>query len=341
MASRLRIAIDSMGGDLGLRASLPAVLEILSRFPYLDCVLVGDRTAIESTLLTLQSSPSFSDRVSICHAESSVSMDDKPSHALRHKKNSSMRLAIDMLARQEVDAVVSAGNTGALMAMGCYVLGTLDGIDRPAICVALPTSDRRRYLLDLGANVDSSAAQLHQFAQMATAMCKAVEHIDAPKVALLNIGAEAIKGNEQVKLAAELLAVDEALNYQGFVEADNLFNGDFDVLVCDGFVGNVALKACEGTAHHVAQLIRSTWADSYFLRCCAFLASPLLKIISRKLNPQQYNGASFLGLKGVVVKSHGNSSAESFTSAIEQAVFEVEDNMLGMIEKYLSKKVVN
>ena len=333
MASCIRIAIDMMSGDLGLRASLPAVFQSISDCKHVECVLVGDRLMIEAAL----SHRLLPSQLTILHAPDIVLMDDRPSHALRHKKNSSMRIAIDLLERNEVDAVVSAGNTGALMAMGCYVLKTMDGIERPAICGALPGPGRQRYLLDLGANVDSSAAQLHQFAQMGAAMCRSIDHIAEPKIGLLNIGAESTKGNEQVKLAAELLLADEGLNYQGFVEADTLFEGDVDVVVCDGFVGNVALKSCEGTAKYISRTIKSILSESVWLRCGAWVASPIFKRISQKLNTQQYNGASFLGLKGVIVKSHGNSSVESFTRAIERAVFEVESGMLQSIERQLKK----
>ncbi|MGK0440411.1 MAG: glycerol-3-phosphate acyltransferase PlsX [Pseudohongiellaceae bacterium] len=322
-----------MGGDHGLRSTLPAVLHILEKHPQLEITLVGDESAINERL-ACQSNHS---RLSIIASHEVVEMSDKPTVVLRQKKNSSMRLAIDLLGRGEVDAVVSAGNTGALMTAGCYVLNTLPGVQRPAICKAMPVKEGCGYVLDLGANVDSSASQLHQFAQMASARCSAIHRVKAPRVALLNIGSESTKGNEQVKLAAALIAKDEHLNYIGFIEANAIFEGGFDVLVCDGFVGNVALKACEGTATHIAGLIKKELSQNWRNKLRAKIALPLLKRIFLKLSPHQYNGASFLGLKGVVVKSHGNSCVASFGCAIEQALFEVESNMLSMIEQQLTK----
>lgn len=337
MATCVRIAVDSMGGDFGLRTSLPAVIHCLNLHSFLEIVLVGDRPAITQALSKLD----FPPRLTIRHASQVVAMDEKPSVALRKKMDSSMRVALDMLACHDVDAVVSAGNTGALMAMGRLLLKTLPGIERPAICTSMPALNGCAYLLDLGANVDTTAAQLHQFALMGAAMCKAVDGVASPRIALLNIGTEANKGNEQVKLAAQLLAADSQLNYQGFIEANSLLSGDYDVLVCDGFVGNVALKSCEGTAQYIAGQLKEVFSQGWYAKACALLMAPLLSRLSKKLNIQQYNGASFLGLKGVVVKSHGNSSVESFVSAIEQALFEVENNMITMIESQLNHWVTD
>ena len=334
MASSVRIAIDSMGGDHGLRATLPAALQILAKHQQLELVLVGDEARIRENLAGTNH-----DRLSIKHSSQILTMGDKPSAILRQKTDSSMRVAIDLLAAKEVDAVVSAGNTGALMTAGCFVLNTLPGIERPAICKAMPVTEGCGYVLDLGANVDSSASQLHRFAQMASARCRVLHQVDQPRVALLNIGAEAIKGNEQVKLAAELIAADEHLNYIGFIEANALFDGGFDVLVCDGFVGNVALKACEGTAKHIASLIKQELGRNWRSKLWAGFALPVLTRIFKKLDPKQYNGASFLGLKGVVVKGHGNSNVEGFACAIEQALFEVEGNMLAAIEQQLALSI--
>ena len=333
MASRIRIAIDSMGGDSGLHHSLPAAIQSLSLLPDLDIILVGDQSAIETQL----SVPAdFSSRLSIRHASQTVAMSEKPSHALRKKPDSSIRVAVDMLRAGEVDAVVSAGNTGALMAIGCYVLKTLPGIDRPAICSAIPTGKGHCYLLDLGANVDSSAEHLYQFAIMGSAMCSAVDGINSPKVALLNIGEESIKGNEQVKLAAKLLADDKQLNYQGFIEGDKVFQGHVDVIVCDGFAGNVALKVCEGTATYITKVVKREFGRNFFTRLLAKLCLPVLRRVFCTLDPEQYNGASFLGLQGVVVKSHGASSVEGFVVAIKNAHSEVERGMLDMIDKKLA-----
>jgi glycerol-3-phosphate acyltransferase PlsX len=325
-----------MGGDFGLRVSLPAACQALLAFPDLEILLVGDSQAIESNLsLSVEQQR----RVRIVHAEQVVSMAEKPSFALRHRRSSSMWCALELLSKGEADAGVSAGNTGALMAMGGYVLKTLPGIDRPAICSAIPTKGGLCYLLDLGANVDSSAEQLRQFAVMGSAMVSAVHGIDSPRVALLNIGEESIKGNEQVRLAARMLEADKQLNYCGFVEGDGLFAGNADVVVCDGFVGNVALKTCEGTARYITQLVQHELGKSWIASMCLAILSPSLKRIFRKLDPDQYNGASFLGLQGVVVKSHGASSAESFFIAIRKARAEVEQNMLERIDRQIAALV--
>jgi len=327
----MRIAIDCMGGDFGLRVSIPAAVTSLGQFSDIDLTLVGDRSAIESAL-----APAMRERFTIVDAPDVVSMSDKPSHALRHKTQSSMRVAIDLLHAKQVDALVSAGNTGALMAMGCYVLKTLPGISRPAICSAVPTATGYSYLLDLGANVDSSAEHLHQFALMGSALATALDGIENPRVALLNIGEEAIKGNEQVKLADTLLQANQQLNYIGFIEADQLFAASADVIVADGFVGNVALKACEGTANYISSIVDGSFRASWLSRIAGFFALPILTSIYQKLDPQQYNGASFLGLQGVVVKSHGSSNVKGFVHAIGQARMEVNSNILDIIEQRLA-----
>ncbi len=324
-----------MGGDNGLRVSLPAALQSLKQYPDLTLALVGDQPVISKAL---QQYTVVYDRLEIIHAADVVEMSDKPSVALRKKTSSSMRIAIDLLQQQSVDAVVSAGNTGALMAMGCYVLKTLPGIDRPAICSSWPTVNGCCYVLDLGANVDSCAETLHQFAIMGSAMCSVLDDIARPRVALLNIGEESVKGNEQVKLANQLLTEDSGLNYVGYVEGDALFKGSVDVIVCDGFAGNIALKVSEGTAAYISQVLNDSFSSSLYARLCAAMTRPLLKRISQKLNPEQYNGASLLGLQGVVVKSHGNSSADGFAQAISQAYEEVRGAMLNTLSQQLAKR---
>ncbi|MEE8059128.1 MAG: phosphate acyltransferase PlsX [Pseudomonadales bacterium] len=331
MTPQIRIAIDCMGGDLGLRASLPAAIKALSQFTDLEIALVGNQQSIEAQLTAADHA-----RLQIVHAPDVVVMTDKPSFALRKKKLSSMRIAIDLLQEGKVDGVVSAGNTGALMAMGCYVLKTLPGIDRPAICSAVPSANGHCYLLDLGANVDSSAEHLHQFAIMGATLSSAVDGIENPRVAVLNIGEEEIKGNEQVKLATKLIAANPQINYIGSIEGAGLFSGSADVIVCDGFVGNVALKVCEGTSSHIADVVQDQFKKNIFSRLAAMTAMPVLKRIYQKLDPQQYNGASFLGLQGVVVKSHGSSTIEGFLYAIAQARSEVNSNMLDMISQRLA-----
>lgn len=333
MASRIRIAIDCMGGDLGLRTSLPAALLAAHRFPNIRITLVGNAADICAHL-----GDSELAQFDIVHADDIVLMSDKPSVALRKKPQSSMRVAIDLLADAKVDAVVSAGNTGALMAIGCYRLKTLDGIDRPAICSSVPAVNGHCYLLDLGANVDCGAENLYQFAVMGSALATVLDDIPQPRVALLNIGAEQTKGNEQVKNAGSLIEADSTLNYVGHLEGDKLFSSNADVVVCDGFVGNVALKTMEGTASYIADIVEQQFKRTLLTRALALLVAPVLKKIYQQLNPEQYNGASFLGLQGIVVKSHGSSSEQGFVNAIEQARREVSQDLLALIGRRLSKK---
>lgn len=319
-----------MGGDFGLRSSLPAALNCLERFPQLQITLVGNAEQIRAVLPVLPS------RLSIVDAVQTVEMSDRPAQALRQKTQSSMRVAIDLLAQHEVDAVVSAGNTGALMAMGLLVLKTLPGIDRPAICTAIPAQVGHCLLLDLGANTDCSAAQLQQFALLGSALARS-EGIASPRVALLNIGAESGKGNDQVKQAAELLLQDVRLNYCGFIEGDTLFRGEVDVVVCDGFTGNVALKISEGTARLIASKVRQQFFKNPWTKISGWIARPVLSALYRELDPQQYNGACLLGLQGIVFKSHGNSTSAGFENAIARAINAVEKNLTDLISQQLTQ----
>ncbi|MDB6062114.1 MAG: phosphate acyltransferase PlsX [Verrucomicrobiaceae bacterium] len=318
-----------MGGDLGLRSSLPAAVNSLQRFPNLHLILVGAAAQIQSALGTAPA------RLTIVDAEQVVEMNDRPSAALRHKTRSSMRIALDLLAAREVDAVVSGGNTGALMAMSLIVLRNIPGIERPAMCTALPTKTGHCLLLDLGANVDCDAEQLQQFALMGAALA-ASDGIENPRVALLNIGAESAKGNEQVKRAHDIFSADTRINYSGFVEGDSLFDGIADVVVCDGFAGNIALKTCEGTAKLIAEKMRKQFSRNIFTRAAGAVAMPVLKALYLDLDPQQYNGAVLLGVRGVVIKSHGNSSSAGFENAIVRAITAVEKDLSGLIERRLS-----
>jgi len=251
-------------------------------------------------------------------------MDESPSQALRYKKDSSMRIAIDLVKQGTAAACVSAGNTGALMATARFVLRTLPGIDRPAITAILPTSKKGLdvRMLDLGANVDSSSQHLFQFAVMGAVVAAEVDNITNPTIALLNIGEEEIKGNEQVKQTAQLLS-NSPLNYCGYVEADKLFFAAADVVICDGFVGNVALKASEGTSRLIAHFIKQGFLKNWFTRLSALLIQPVLKQLKQRIDPAHYNGASLVGLRGIVIKSHGGASVKGFSNAIEQAVTQV------------------
>ena len=330
----LTIALDGMGGDIGPNVVVPASLEILESNPgNLKIVLVGDQNVLSEKLVKLKASNHPA--IAIRHASQTVDMNESPSQALRFKKDSSMRIAINLVKRGEADACVSAGNTGALMATARFVLKTLPGIDRPAICTTIPSQRGHTHVLDLGANVDSKAEHLLQFAVMGSVLANAVDNVDNPKVALLNIGEEEMKGNEQVKNAATLLT-DSGLNYIGFVEGDGIYIEDIDVVVCDGFVGNVALKTSEG----LAQLIRAYMIEEFkrnlLNRLAGLIALPVLRAFSRRIDPRRYNGASLLGLQGIVIKSHGGADAIAFANAIKIAMLEVEKGVPSHINEYLT-----
>jgi glycerol-3-phosphate acyltransferase PlsX len=312
----ITVAIDCMGGDHGPHVTVPAALEVLRRTSETNVVLVGLRDAVEAELRKCNAEPGT--RLRVHHASEVVAMDESPALALRNKKDSSMRVAIDLVKSGEAHACVSAGNTGALMATARFVLKTLPGIERPAIASVLPTMTGRTLMLDLGANVDCSALHLLQFAIMGSALVSSTEHKEAPTVGLLNIGEEEIKGNEVVKEAAHLLRAS-GLNFHGNVEGDDIYKGTSDVVVCDGFVGNVALKTSEGLARMVSTFLRQEFSRNLLTKLAGLVAMPVLKAFKTRLDPRRYNGASLLGLKGVVVKSHGSADAFSFRHALESA----------------------
>ena len=326
------IAIDAMGGDHGAHVTVPAALEYLQKHPDDNIILVGLPEAIEAELRTANASVGPHLRI---HAASEiVGMDESPQLALRNKKDSSMRVAINMVKSGEAMACVSAGNTGALMATARYVLKMLPGIDRPAIASYLPTIKGQVCMLDLGANVDCNAEHLLQFALMGTALVSAVEHKDKPTVGLLNIGSEDIKGTEVVKQAAELLRRSD-LNFYGNVEGNDIFKGVTDIVVCDGFVGNVALKTTEGLAQMLGGFLREEFSRNTFTKFAAFIAMPVLKKFKRRVDHRRYNGASLLGLKGIVLKSHGSADKLAFLCAIERAAEEARGGMLHHITSHL------
>ncbi len=326
------IAIDAMGGDHGAHVTVPAALEYLQKHPDDNIILVGLPEAIEAELRTANASVGPHLRI---HAASEiVGMDESPQLALRNKKDSSMRVAINMVKSGEAMACVSAGNTGALMATARYVLKMLPGIDRPAIASYLPTIKGQVCMLDLGANVDCNAEHLLQFALMGTALVSAVEHKDKPTVGLLNIGSEDIKGTEVVKQAAELLRRSD-LNFYGNVEGNDIFKGVTDIVVCDGFVGNVALKTTEGLAQMLGGFLREEFSRNIFTKFAAFVAMPVLKKFKRRVDHRRYNGASLLGLKGIVLKSHGSADKLAFLCAIERAAEEARGGMLHHITSHL------
>jgi glycerol-3-phosphate acyltransferase PlsX len=277
-------------------------------------------------------------RVSVHHASEEVSMDELPSQALRGKKDSSMRVAIDLVKSGAADACVSAGNTGALMATARFVLKTVNGIDRPAICALIPSHGGHTHMLDLGANADCTPEQLFQFGVMGAALASAVYNLKEPRVGLLNIGEEEIKGNEKVREAAKLLT-ESHINYIGFVEGNDIFSRDVDVVVTDGFVGNVSLKTMEGLAKMISQIIREEFRRTAFTRLLALVAMPVLHSIRKRLDPRHYNGASLLGLRGVVVKSHGGTDSIGFASAIRIAILEVQNQVPQRIGKLMEEQL--
>lgn len=322
-----------MGGDFGPRVTVPAALDALRRHPSLEILLVGHRQQIIPILDRLNQLDH--PRLELLHAETVVAMDEKPAFALRRRRDSSMYQALTSVAEGRACACISAGNTGALMVMGRAILQMLPGIDRPAITSAVPTLNGHCHMLDLGANVDCSAEHLLQFAIMGSVMLRAVEQIDSPTVALLNIGAEEIKGNEQVKLASRLLAEQADLNYIGFVEGDGVFSGKADLVVCDGFVGNIALKSSEGLARLIGRKVRTSFTRNLYRRLLAVLARPIIQELQHQLDPGKRNGASLLGLQGIVIKSHGSANRHCFSHAIDQAVSEVEMNIPVRISEQL------
>lgn len=315
-----------MGGDFGPPVVIPASLLALAKHNELNLILVGDREVLQKELSSHKSYDQS--RLTIQHASQKVEMDEPPSHALRSKKDSSMRVAINLVKEGKAQAAVSAGNTGALMATARFVLKTIPGIDRPAIISSFPTeSGKKMRMLDLGANVDSTAENLFQFALMGSLLASAVDNIKNPSVYLLNIGKEDIKGDELVKKTSQLLANSNVLNYAGYIEADELAHGKADIVVCDGFVGNVALKATEGVASFISKLLKNGFNRNFLTKIAGLIALPILKSVSKRIDPAQYNGASFIGLQGIVIKSHGGAKTLAFANALEEAIIEVEKNI--------------
>jgi phosphate acyltransferase len=327
------IAIDAMGGDYGPSVTVPAVMRALKTDPELNIILVGDLVAINQHLLKLTKTGRHN-RLKLHATSQVVTMDEAPGLALRNKKDSSMRVAIDLVREGIAHACVSAGNTGALMVTARFVLKTLPGIDRPAISAVLPTMKEQTKVrvLDLGANVNSLPEYLFQFAAMGSVLSEAVDNIEHPRVGLLNIGSEEIKGNEQVKKAAELLKAS-SMNYIGYVEGDAIYQGIADVIVCDGFVGNVALKVTEGVAKLMSHYIKLAFNRNWFTRLSGIAALHVLKGLRKKLDPAYYNGASLVGLRGIVVKSHGSANILAFHHAINEAVLEVKKNIPELIQQ--------
>ncbi len=321
---RKLIALDAMGGDFGPRVTVGAAKLALEQIPGIELVLVGSREQLQHQVE--QYGLADSRRLHVHHASEVVDMDELPALALKKKKDSSMRVAIDLVKSGEVQACVSAGNTGALMATSKFVLKTIRGISRPAICTELPGVNGPTHMLDLGANLECSPEHLAEFALMGSILVQSVENIKNPSVGLLNIGSEEVKGNESIKRAAQLIAAS-GVNYFGFVEGDDIYKGTVDVIVTDGFVGNVSLKTGEGLAALVSHVLQSEFKRNFITRLGALCAMPVLRAVRRKLDPRRYNGASLLGLNGIVVKSHGSADISSFMNAIRIAAIEIENDV--------------
>ncbi len=331
----ITVAIDCMGGDHGPHVTVPAALEFQRAHPDVDVVLIGLRDALEAELEA--NGATQGPRLRVHHATEVVAMDEPPAQALRYKKDSSMRVAINLVKNGEAHACVSAGNTGALMAISRFVLKTLPGIDRPAIATVLPNiTGGFTTVLDLGANVDCTPEQLMQFGVMGAMLVAAVEHRERPSVGLLNIGIEDIKGNETVKQAADLLR-ESGINFFGSVEGDDIYKGTTDVVVCDGFVGNSVLKASEGVATMMASFLREEFSRNLWRKLAAIAALPVLKALRARMDPGRYNGASLLGLRGIVIKSHGSANRYAFGQAIERAVDEVQNDVVKRISQRMAE----
>ncbi|MES2899319.1 MAG: phosphate acyltransferase PlsX [Pseudomonadota bacterium] len=339
----IKISIDCMGGDHGPSVTIPAAVSFVNRQPEAELILVGLESVLRAELkkCKAESHP----RLSIMHASEVVEMDDPIEVALRRKKDSSMRVAISLVKDGTAQACVSAGNTGALMAVSRYVLKTMAGVDRPAICSILPNQkDGPTYMLDLGANVDCEPHHLHQFAIMGAVLVSAMEGIERPTIGLLNVGTEDIKGNEVVKATGKLLRDDHergVLNFYGNVEGNDIFKGTVDIVVCDGFVGNVTLKAIEGLARFFKSTLTAEFKRSPLTMLGALIARGAINAFSKRMNPSRYNGASLLGLRGLVFKSHGGADAYSYEWAIKRsfdaAKYNVQEHLSTMIAELMPR----
>ena len=332
------IALDAMGGDHGPSVTVPAAKMALNEISNIQLVLVGDQVRLGAEMEKLGLSNET--RIRIQHASEVVTMDEAAVLALKKKKDSSMRVAINLVKENKVQACVSAGNTGALMATSKYVLKTISGISRPAICTILPSMTGHTLMLDLGANLECTPENLHQFAIMGSVLAQSVDGMEKPTVGLLNIGTEAIKGNESIKKASQLIA-SSGLNYHGLVEGDDIYKGTVNVVVTDGFVGNVSLKTGEGLAALVNQVLQREFKKNLITRLAAIIALPVLRNVAKTLDPRRYNGASLLGLNGIVVKSHGSADTSSFFNAIKIASMEIEKDVpqriSRVVESYLTQ----
>lgn len=333
MAVKTVIAVDAMGGDHGPKVTVPACADFLADDPEAELLLVGQPRALERELERLGAPAS---RLRVVEAAEVVGMDEDVRTAIRTKKHSSMRIAIDLVKQGRAQACVSAGNTGALMGTAKFVLKTLPGIDRPAICAVLPTRTGQVYALDLGANADCTPEHLLQFAIMGTTLVKAVEGKANPTVGLLNIGSEEIKGNDVVKRAGELLRASP-VNFYGNVEGDDIYKGTTDIVVCDGFAGNVALKTSEGLAKMLGDFLKEEYTRNVLSRLAAVVSYPVIKRFRRRVDARRYNGAALLGLRGIVVKSHGSADRLAFSTALKRAASEASHGLIERIGEEIAR----
>ena len=336
MPESISIALDVMSGDNGSGPALSGAVKSLERLHDLKVILIGDENDINPYLQTIDST--ILKRIEIIHTNEYIKMDEDILTAIRNKKNSSMRLAINSVKNRDSHACVSAGNTGALMSLSKIILKTIEGIDRPAICTSLPTKKKFMQVLDLGANIECNAENLFQFAVMGSSVVQSLEISSNPRVGLLNIGSEDFKGKDEIKLAAEMLN-DSNINYIGFVEGNGMFSGDYDVIVTDGFTGNIALKSIEGVAGMIKHFIKSEFEKNFYNKLSAVLSIPVMKGVKKKMDPRVYNGASFLGLNGIVVKSHGSADGFSYSNAIQTAYYESKNNLLDKIKEFTKKEL--
>ncbi len=331
------LSIDAMGGDHGPAVTVPAAFDVLKAHQDVELILVGNRERLAAEINNHRDRRNcLDDRITIQHAAEVVAMDEHPTAALRKKKDSSMRVAINLVKEGMSDGCISSGNTGALLAIARLVLRTIDGINRPAICTALPRRDGQTYMLDLGANVDTPPEILLQFGIMGSQLVRCLNGNSNPSVGLLNIGVEEMKGSDMIKSTAELFK-KSSLNYAGFVEADEIYLGETDLVVCDGVLGNIALKASEGVAQMIMSVIKEEFTRNIVMRGAGLLAAPGLKAAKTRLDHRRFNGASFLGLRGTVVKSHGGADRFGFRRAIEVAIEEVENNLVEQIQLALAE----
>ena len=334
MTKQTIIAVDAMGGDQGPKIIMPSLREFILENKDIKIKVFGDEDVLSKHSKNFEDF--ISSQIEIVHTKEKVLSDDAPSHALRHKKKSSMSMAIQAVKDNEADACVSAGNTGALMAISRFILGTLDGIDRPAIESMLPSLNGHTHVLDLGANVDCKAEHLYQFAVMGSVLSMILDDKDNPSVGLLNVGQEVIKGNIQVKDAHDLLK-NSKLNYVGFVEGDDIFCGNIDVIVCDGFIGNIALKTSEGIARFISSTLKDEFKKNVFAKIAGISSAKVLNSFKKVVDPRRYNGASLIGLKGIIIKSHGGADSFAFNNSLKIALKEVNKDVPTCINKKLKE----